>query len=57
MSVLKVYSEVDPNSLEVFELFKDIEDKLTDINVQYECWRVARFTGSTIADAFSKLEN
>ena len=31
MSVLKVYSEVDPNSLEVFESFKDIKDKLTEI--------------------------
>lgn len=40
MSVLKVYSEVDPNSLEVFESFEDIKDKLTEINVQYERWKV-----------------
>ena len=57
MSVLKVYFEVDPNSLEVFESFEDIKDKLTEINVQYERCRVGQFTGSTIADNFPKLEN
>lgn len=29
MSVLKVYSEVDSNNLEVFKLFEDIKDDST----------------------------
>lgn len=46
MSVLKVYSEVEPNLF-----FKCIR-----MFTKKEGW-VAQFTGSTIADNFPKLEN
>ena len=57
MSVLKVYSEVDPNSLEVFESFEDIKDDSTQDEVlksyEVEVYNLMKNKGFLTADVIS----